>query len=178
MHDTKQRLFFALWPDALTSGALSTIAQEVAAESGGRATAPGNIHLTLAFLGDQPDAIARDLSAAAGRISAPAFDLVFDKVESWRKTAIAWAGVRSVPPPLVALHDSVARLLLATEIESDSRPFAVHVTLARRVVTAVRRPLAPPLTWHVAAFALVASELSPAGARYRVLSSWPLIANA
>ena len=178
MHDAKQRLFFALWPDASTSGALATIAQEVAVESGGRATAPGNVHLTLAFLGDQPAHIACDLSAAASRISAPAFDLVFDKVESWRKTAIAWVGVRSVPPPLVALHDSVARLLLATEIEPDNLPFAVHVTLARRVVTAVRRPLAPPLTWHVAAFALVASELSSAGARYRVLSSWPLIGNA
>jgi hypothetical protein len=38
----------------------------------------------------------------------------------------------------------------------------------------VRHPLAPPLVWHVTAFALVASELDVAGARYRVLSSWPL----
>jgi 2'-5' RNA ligase len=177
MHDAKQRLFFALWPDAATSSALATIAREVALESGGRATVPGNVHLTLAFLGDQPARVACALSAAAGRISAPPFDLVFDKVESWRKTAIAWAGVRSVPPRLVALHDSVARLLLATGIEPDNRPFAVHITLARRVETAVRRPLVPPLTWRVATFALVASDLSPAGARYRVLSSWPLIAN-
>ena len=56
----------------------------------------------------------------------------------------------------------------------DERPFAVHVTLARRIAAVVRRPLVPPLVWHVAAFALVASELDATGARYRVLSSWPL----
>jgi 2'-5' RNA ligase len=38
----------------------------------------------------------------------------------------------------------------------------------------VRRALAPPLVWHVTAFALVASELDATGARYRVLSSWTL----
>jgi 2'-5' RNA ligase len=42
----------------------------------------------------------------------------------------------------------------------------------------VRHPIAPALAWHVGAFALVASELSTEGARYRVVSSWPLIANS
>ena len=99
MNEATQRLFFALWPDASTADALATLAQQVAAESGGRPTAPGNVHVTLAFLGDQPRRIARELSAAAARISAPAFDLVLDRVDSWRKSAIAWAGVQSVPPP-------------------------------------------------------------------------------
>ena len=72
MNEAKQRLFFALWPDASTADALATLAQQVAAESGGRPTAPGNVHVTLAFLGDQPRRIARELSAAAARISAPA----------------------------------------------------------------------------------------------------------
>jgi len=174
MNEKKQRLFFALWPDASTAAALSTLAQQVAAESGGRSTAPGNVHVTLAFLGDQPRRIARELSAVAARISAPAFDLVLDRVDSWRKNAIAWAGVPSVPPPLVELHQAIARALLVSGLEPDERPFAVHVTLARHISTAVRRPLAPPLVWHVTAFALVASELDATGARYRVLSSWQL----
>jgi RNA 2',3'-cyclic 3'-phosphodiesterase len=178
MNEATQRLFFALWPDASTSDALATLAQQVAAESGGRPTAPGNVHLTLAFLGDQPRRIARELSAAAARISAPSFDLVLDSVDSWHKSAIAWAGVKIVPLPLVELQQTIARSLQVSGLEPEERPFAVHVTLARRITAAVRHPLAPPLVWHVSAFALVASELDAAGARYRVLSSWPLIANA
>ena len=174
MSEATQRLFFALWPDAATSHSLATLAQQVAAESGGRPTAPGNVHLTLAFLGDQPRRIARELSAAAARISAPSFDLVLDSVDSWRKNAVAWAGAQSVPPPLAELQQKITRSLLASGLEPEERPFAVHVTLARRITLAVKRPLAPPLVWHVTTFALVASELDPAGARYRVLSSWPL----
>jgi 2'-5' RNA ligase len=178
MGKATQRLFFALWPDASTSRAFATLAQEVAVESGGRPTAPGNSHLTLAFLGDQPGSVASELRAAAAQISTPAFDLVFDRVETWRKNAITWAGVQDVPAPLAELHRAVSRSLLASGLEPDERPFAAHLTLARRIETPVRRPLAPPLLWHVTAFALVESELSAAGARYRVLSSWPLIADA
>src|SRR6202163_3338034 len=174
MNEATQRLFFALWPDPATSDALATLAQQVAAESGGRPTVPGNVHLTLAFLGDQPRRIARELSAAAARISAPSFDLVLDSVDSWRKNAVAWAGAQSVPPPLVELQQKIARSLLASGLELEERSFAVHVTLARRITVAVRHSLVPPLLWHVTAFALVASELDAAGARYRVLSSWPL----
>lgn len=172
-----QRLFFALWPDAAASDALTMLAKEVATESGGRATPPGNVHLTLAFLGDQPEKVASELRDAAAQISVPRFDLVFDRVETWRKNAIAWAGVQDVPVPLAELHQAIARSLPASGLEPDARPFAVHVTLARRIETAVRRSLAPPLVWRVTAFALVASELSTAGARYRVLSRWPLMAN-
>jgi 2'-5' RNA ligase len=168
MNEATQRLFFALWPDAATSNALAALAQQVAAESGGRPTAPGNVHLTLAFLGDRPRRIARELSAAAARISAPSFDLVLDSVDSWRKNAVAWAGVQSVPSPLMELQQKIARSLLVIGLEPEQRP------LARRITVAVRHPLAPPLVWHVTAFALVASELDAAGARYRVLSSWPL----
>jgi len=174
MNEATQRLFFALWPDAATSNALATLAQQIAVESGGRPTAPGNVHLTLAFLGDQPRRIARELSAAAARISAPSFDLVLDSVDCWRKNAIAWAGAQSVPPPLMELQQKIARSLLVSGLEAEDRPFAVHVTLARRITVAVRRTLASPLVWHVTAFALVVSEPDGVGARYRVLSSWPL----
>src|ERR1700716_2617420 len=111
MNEATQRLFFALWPDAPTSDALATLAQQVAAESGGRPTPPGNAHATLAFLGDQPRRGARELSPAAARIAAPAFELVFDRLGCWRKSEIAWAGVQSVPPPLLELHQDINRLL-------------------------------------------------------------------
>ena len=177
MSEAAQRIFFALWPDAPTANALAALARDVAIESGGRAIGVGNAHLTLAFLGNQPAGIVRELSASARGIAVPAFDLVVDRVESWHKNEIAWAGMQSVPPPLIALHGAIAGLLRTVDIEPEDRPFSAHVTLARRIDRSVRRPVSPPLLWHATAFALVASEPSPAGARYRVLSSWPLTAN-
>ncbi len=177
MSQATQRLFFALWPDGPVSDALALLAQRVGVESGGRATAPGNIHLTLAFLGEQPLTVVRALSVAAARISAPAFDLVFDRVDCWRKSEVAWAGVQRVPPQLVLLHEAIGRALRANGLMPDEPPLAVHVTLARRISSAVRRPLAPLLTWHVSEFVLVASELTGAAPRYRVLSRRPLDAD-
>jgi len=135
------------------------------------------VHVTLAFLGNQPRRVARELGTAAARISGLPFDLLFDHVDCWRKSAIAWAGVPSVPPALAELHRAIMRALVANGIEPDERPFAVHVTLARHTVRPVRRPVVPALLWRVSEFALVASELSPQGSRYRVLSRWPLLAN-
>ena len=178
MSEETQRIFFALWPDASIAGALAALARDVAIESGGRPIAAGNAHLTLAFLGNQPVGVARDLSASASRIAVPAFDLAVDRVESWRKNEIAWAGVQSVPPQLTALHGAIAGSLLAVGIEPEDRPFSAHITLARRTERSVQRSLSPPLLWHATAFALVASELSAAGARYRILSRWPLCKDA
>lgn len=174
MPESTQRLFFALSPTGPVADALAMLAQEVAAESCGRATAPGNVHLTLAFLGEQPARVARALSVAAARVSVPAFELVFDRLGSWRKSEVAWAGVRSVPPQLSLLHESIGGVLRDNGLTPDERPLAVHVTLARRISIAVKRPLTMPLTWQVSEFALVASDLSAAAPRYRVLSRWPL----
>ncbi len=174
MEEATQRLFFALWPDPSLAHALAALAQEVGVESGGRAIPAGNVHLTLAFLGEQPQNIARELGVAAARIVSPSFALRLDRVDSWRKNAVAWAGVQSVPPELVALHQAIGRSLGDCGLVPEERPFAVHVTLVRRISIEVRRPIAPPLAWHATEFALVASELAATGARYRVLSRWPL----
>ena len=56
-----QRLFLALWPDPATAAALAVLARDVAEHAHGKATPPENIHLTLAFLGNQPSAIVPDL---------------------------------------------------------------------------------------------------------------------
>jgi RNA 2',3'-cyclic 3'-phosphodiesterase len=173
MDDATQRLFFALWPEQPTAAAFAALAQDAVAECGGRATASDNLHLTLAFLGDQPSRIAHQLTLAAGHISSPAFDLVFDRVGSWRKSEIIWAGVQNAPASLTALRSALARALAASGIALDDR-FAVHVTLARRADAITGRALTVPITWRVNAFALVASELSSTGPRYRVLSRWPL----
>jgi len=54
MSDATIRLFFALWPDDATRRALAACASAVVAQTGGREVAAGNLHLTLAFIGERP----------------------------------------------------------------------------------------------------------------------------
>ena len=168
------RLFFALWPDPPRRAALGRLAASVAEETGGRATATENIHLTLAFLGAQPRESVGELTTRARRIAATPFVLELDQVDCWRKNDIAWAGASVVPRSLAALRGSLAASLADAGIALDPRPFAVHVTLARRLRTAVRRTLSPPLAWPVDRWALVASTPGRNGPEYRVLEKLEL----
>ncbi|HXX85259.1 MAG TPA: RNA 2',3'-cyclic phosphodiesterase [Casimicrobiaceae bacterium] len=172
MADPPLRLFFALWPDAATQAAIAALANEVASEAKGRAVAADNVHLTLAFLGEQPASRVPELCALAAAIDMAPFQLALDEIGCFRKTGIAWLGAGTAPPELVALHSGLARALEGVGIALDARPFAPHLTLARRAKAPVRRRLARPVLWSVASFALVYSETLPDRARYRLLEAW------
>ena len=166
------RLFFALWPDPATRAALAKLASEVAKETNGRAVTADNVHLTLAFLGAQPETRVREFCALAAAIEVAPFRLLLDDIGCFRKTGIAWLGASAAPPELIALHAGLGRALNVAGIMLDARPFAPHLTLARRISRAVRRRLAEPIDWGVTSFALVSSETLPDGARYRLLDTW------
>jgi len=172
------RLFFALWPDRAMQAAIAALASEVAKEANGRAVAANNVHLTLAFLGTQPAARVRELCALAAAIEWAAFQLALDEIGGFRKTGIVWLGASATPPELVALHATLAHALSGAGIELDGRPFAPHLTLARRVTKVAQRRLADPIDWNVASFALVSSDTFREGPRYRSLEVWPARARA
>lgn len=174
MNRSTLRLFFALWPEMQTRGQLDRVASEVALETGGRAVATDNLHLTLAFLGEQPAELVARLGERAARIECAAFTLQLDDVGYWRKAGLAWLGTDAPSLDLAALHRELVRALAGAGIEQEARPFAPHITLARRIVTIVRRRLPSPIAWNVDSFSLVKSELGREGARYHVLETWPL----
>ncbi|WJW74737.1 RNA 2',3'-cyclic phosphodiesterase [Thiohalobacter sp. IOR34] len=174
----RQRLFFALWPDAATRSALARVARAVA-RGNGRPVAADNLHLTLAFIGPV-DAEQRDcLRRAAAGVGGSAFRLRLDQYGYWQRPRIAWLGAGEVPEALSSL---VRRLneALATECghQPDPRPFAVHVTLARKA----RRRRVPeevvPIDWAVDRFCLVESRSTDNGVRYELLECWPLAGDA
>jgi 2'-5' RNA ligase len=175
MADPKLRLFFALWPDPQTRCSLAALAERVAVETGGRATTPDNVHLTLAFLGAQPRDSAAGLVARAGAIDASPFVLTLDHIGCWRKNAVAWLGASEIPPALASLRKSLLASLAPLHIDDEGRPFAVHVTLARKVTTLLRRRLPAPIVWPVDALVLVASDTASDGPVYRVLAGLPLL---
>jgi 2'-5' RNA ligase len=178
MHDVApgkpQRLFFAVWPGASGRAAIASLACEVARAAGGRATAADKIHLTLAFLGEQPADRIPALHRLGAGIKAPAFVLALDEIGSFRRTGITWLGASAPQSGLAALHQELGLALQTAGFPVDERAYAPHLTLARRSKTSIRRRLPEPVVWPVDAFALVASDLGTGGPTYRTMAEWRL----
>ena len=175
MADIALRVFFALWPEPSLRSALADLAGEVARETRGRPTAGENVHLTLAFLGAQrPDRIAL-LRALAERVHGSPFAVMLDEIGCFRRSAIGWLGSSVVQAGLVGLQERLASALREREFPVDERPYAPHLTLARRIQTPARRQLPAPIVWKVGSFALVASETGRSGPTYRTLAEWSLV---
>ena len=166
------RLFFALWPDAEEARALGALALALAAESGGRPVPVGKIHLTLAFLGPVADAQRPAALAAASGLRASAFTLELDQVGAFRRAGVAWAGMSSPPARLLRLQARLADRLRAGGFPLDERPFAPHLTLARRTMRPVGRRAIAPVAWTAKRFTLVRSETGTG--RYVVEREWAL----
>jgi RNA 2',3'-cyclic 3'-phosphodiesterase len=169
-----QRVFFALWPDAPLRASLSELAREVARESGGRPTAPHLIHLTLAFLGEQPAARVEALRGAGAEVRAAAFALALDAVGSFARTGIAWLGAQAPQPGLAALHAALTAALRGRGFAVEEKPYVPHLTLSRRSAVGAARCLPQPLVWRVSSFVLVESVLGRDGSAYRTIAEWPL----
>lgn len=162
---TQHRLFFALWPDPATRLALTRLQGAL----GGKPTPAEKLHLTLAFLGLQPDGALPALHRLLESVPARPMRLQLDAYGHFHGPRIAWAGMRDAPPALLALHDAlmeeVAALGLLLPDRSGFRP---HVTLARNAVAAPATPFAP-LPWLANEMVLV--ESSSATGRYQVLAA-------
>lgn len=162
----RERLFFALWPDPATRAALEGLQSAVS----GVVMPPAKLHLTMAFLGQRPQAEWGALQALLAALPAAAPTLELDCWGYFSGQRIAWAGMRAPPPALLALRAELMRALaaarLAPAFEHDR--FRPHVTLARKADAA---PLAPfaPIRWHAGQLVLAASPA--AGGGYRVLAT-------
>ena len=172
------RLFFAVVPDAAARAALAALAREVARETGGRAPREENLHLTLAFLGNQPRERIAELEAigAAAAAAAAPFPLTLERVGAFREAGVAWAGTEAVPAPMQRVFERLRSLLHAAGLPTERRTFHPHLTLARRCRSGPRAVATAPVAWRVESIVLMASETHPDGPRYRALASWPLAA--
>jgi 2'-5' RNA ligase len=170
------RIFFALWPDAGTRDALSALASDIAARARGRTPAAGNLHLTLAFLGDVAVTRLTVLRAIGAAVASavPPFALTFDRVGAFGDAGIAWAGTSAPPRELERLTQLLNGALAKEGFPIERRPFHPHVTLARRCRSPAGAGSVAPIAWNVERIVLNASERSPHGLRYRELDAWPL----
>ena len=150
-----------------------------------RWTSPDNLHLTLRFIGEVPQAKVSVIKAGLRTVSGNAFSLqvkglgYFDK----RPQAVVWAGVGE-SAPLLALKKQVddALALHAGLTVPDGR-FSPHITLGR-----ARRADRPTLknftakygaattaAFKVESFTLFSSVLAPGGAVHSVEERYLLL---
>jgi 2'-5' RNA ligase len=164
------RLFFALWPDDATRAALMRLQTMMQ----GQMTRYENLHVTLAFLGQQPAALVPELKQILERLPRADMTLTLDRIGYFTRKRIAWAGTHQAPENLLTLQqqlaDALARLGLATDTRNDFKP---HVTLARDAAPPPDTSFTP-IVWHIGRIALVKSETLSTGASYEVLASRPI----
>jgi len=167
------RLFFALWPDQPLRNRLERVAADLCARSHGKAVPAAKVHMTLAFLGEVPADRFPAAVDAASRVKGEPFEFALDEAGSFRSARVAWIGSARGHPGLTALQSALAAELRREGFELESRPFAAHVTLVRRISRPIPREAVEPIAWRVNDFALVVSDTGKGS--YEVKTLTPLI---
>jgi 2'-5' RNA ligase len=176
----KDRIFFAVLPDAQTAARICALAEVFRAEHGftGNLILPEHLHVTLFHLGDWnglPEEIVNLASGAASQVNAPAFDVTFKRAESFRnstgvypfvltgdKEARQWRG----------LHEALRVALTNAGLGGATRgDFTPHITLTYDKVR-VKPKTIEPISWAVRDFVLIHSLLGKT--THHHLGSWPL----
>jgi RNA 2',3'-cyclic 3'-phosphodiesterase len=150
---------------------------------GARWVDPGNLHLTLRFIGEVDEGMASDIDEALSRVRARRFilQLTGTGVFGGNRPHALWVGVER-DPDLVALRDKIEHSLIRIGLEPEGRKFAPHVTLARLrdpeiagvhdFLAANAQFRAEPLP--VERFSLIASYPTKAGSIYEDQADYPL----
>jgi len=180
------RAFVAIRLDEAVREAVAAVVERLRPLGGSVAWVPtANLHLTLQFLGEQPEerlaAAEAALDAAAAR-SAPIETALhgigaFPGLEQPR---ILWVGLAQGALEVRALQARVAEALAREGFPREERPWHPHLTIGRvhddrrwrrEAGPALRQALAQAAvtrfgTLRISEVALMRSDLSPRGARY------------
>jgi len=152
---------------------------------GARWQGEGQLHISLRFIGEVDDHIAKDIIGALGSIYHEPVSVKLHGVDIFgkpRTPRILWAGVEH-NAGLEGLHESINQALRTVGVEDERRKFVPHITLARftkhkrvrripEYLEAYSGFLLPP--FDVDEFYLFRSHLGHGGASYEILETFAL----
>jgi RNA 2',3'-cyclic 3'-phosphodiesterase len=164
------------------------IGQELSTYRGGlpgaRWVDPANYHITLRFIGDIDEGLARDVFSLLGeaRRRGPV-TITFDGLATFGGARPRAVFARAVPTvPLQELQADQERLFRRVGLTPETRKFTPHVTLARLRETSpidvagyiATRGHFPKLTFMAHRFVLFSARDSVGGGPYLVEAAYPL----
>ncbi|MEW9922448.1 RNA 2',3'-cyclic phosphodiesterase [Marimonas sp. MJW-29] len=178
------RAFVAIDLPDLVRGELGDLQNELAV---GRAVPEENLHLTLCFLGEQPDEAIKEAHLALSCIQSSSFTLRLAGVGSFGKRSpqVIYADV-APSPGLMELEKRITRALRNAGLRFQKRRFRPHVTVTRLPkglsvfeIANLQSRLAEVSAFQgsafeVSSFQLYQSTLTPAGALHQVLANYEL----
>jgi RNA 2',3'-cyclic 3'-phosphodiesterase len=170
------RLFLAAFPDADASARIHRLAQVLkkAHRFSGRLIEPRHLHVSLFFLGEPLEDVARAASEAAAEVRAQPFEIRFDRSASFQGRPGNWPfvlvgddGVRGLQSLRRMLGAALARRGMK---QLARREFTPHITLLYAERQVEEYPI-EPIRWMVSEFVLIHSKNG-----HRHLARWPLCA--
>jgi 2'-5' RNA ligase len=171
-----RRLFFALWPTSIEQTRIYDLTRAEVLASGGREIPARNLHVTLAFLGQVPEARLGEVAALADRVGrCGRIDLSFERVEVWKRSGVLVLVPEGVPSALTQFADGLKFNLLKEQFEVGHEEYRPHLTLARDAQHRIARDLVVPIRWSAERFTLVESKTRSGGSIYTSLHNWELI---
>jgi RNA 2',3'-cyclic 3'-phosphodiesterase len=151
---------------------------------------PGNIHITLKFIGEIPDKkyppILQAVTEAAASLHAGEFDVTLSGCGKFgpRDTLnIFWVGI-APQDTLTQLYEKIENSLFKIGIPKEDRPFKPHITIGRNKKDFNFKPVFNLIDenkdrkitgMHVTHFQLFESQLAPEGPVYTILKEIPLV---
>jgi 2'-5' RNA ligase len=130
------RLFVALELDEKAQALLADYQQRLAGlDRAVRWVRPEQIHLTLKFLGEVPEAQVEPIAKALDELAAhEPFEFEIEGIGTFgspRSPRVIWVGVRMPNPPLTNLQKACEKSLAELGFAPEERAFKPHLTLGR-----------------------------------------------
>lgn len=163
-----------MWPDPAVRGGLEEITRQLPPHKG-RLGHPLDWHTTLVFLGPVADESMPCIEGVAAGIRSDAFRMRIDQVGYWRRPRILWCGPSGTPETLLRLVADLQQGLRGCGFRPETRPYAPHITLARKARPVEHLVLQDPVHWEVREFVLAGSHGGAKPPRYQVLKRWRLV---
>jgi 2'-5' RNA ligase len=136
-----------------------------------------NLHLTLRFLGQSSEAQAWQLWDRLSAASLPAFSVRLDELLCWPGPRVLCLAGAMIDPGLQRLDALITQAAASAGYPPAQHPLHPHLTLARGARQLPSTPVTVPvLQVQPTELHLYQSVSTPAGVRYPVLASLPLVA--